>query len=164
MAGAPPPDDFRDNLLAATRHLRAFAIFLSGSVSAGDDLVQETLLLAWSKADQFGAGTNLRARLLSILRNIFYSNVRNRSREIEDGEGIDAQSIALPGVKESHIDLLDFRRALVRLPDHQREVLLLIDASGHSCEEAAAICQVEIGTVKSRLNRARLKLTKLLAL
>ncbi len=164
MAGALPPDDFRNNLIAEIKYLRAFAISLSGSVSAGDDLVQETLLRAWSKSDQFRVGTNLTAWLLTILRNVFYSNFRKRAHEVQDSDGVYANRIAVPGGQEGHIDLQDFRRALAKLPNHQREVLLLVGASGHTYEEAAAICRVEIGTVKSRLNRARLKLIKLLDL
>ncbi len=164
MAGAPPSDDFRDNLIAEIKHLRAFAISLSGSASVGDDLVQETLLCAWSRSDQFRVGTNLNAWLLTILRNIFYSTFRKRAREMQDSDGVYANRIAVPGGQEGHIDLQDFRRALAMLPNHQREVLLLVGASGHTYEEAAAICRVEIGTVKSRLNRARLKLIKLLDL
>ena len=150
-AGAPPSDDFRDNLIAEIKHLRAFAISLSGSASVGDELVQETLLRAWSKSDQFRVGTNLKAWLLTILRNIFYSTFRKRAREMQDSDGVYANRIAVPGGQEGHIDLQDFRRALAKLPNHQREVLLLVGASGHTYEEAAAICRVEIGTVKSCL-------------
>ncbi len=164
MTGALPSDDFRNDLIAEIKYLRAFAISLSGSVSAGDDLVQETLLRAWSKSDQFQVGTNLRAWLLTILRNVFYSDFRKRAREVQDGDGVHAGRLAVSGGQEGHIDLQDFRRALVKLPNHQREVLILVGASGHTYEEAAAICQVEIGTVKSRLNRARAKLIKLLDL
>jgi RNA polymerase sigma-70 factor (ECF subfamily) len=164
MAGVLPSDDFGDNLIAEIKHLRAFAISLSGSVAASDDLVQETLLRAWSKSDQFRVGTNLRAWLLTILRNIFYSSFRKRAREVQDGDGVNARGLAISGGQEGHLDLQDFRRALTELPAKQREVLILVGASGHTYEEAAAICEVEIGTIKSRLNRARSKLIKLLAL
>jgi len=163
-AGALPAHTFGDDLIAEIKHLRAFAISLSGSVSAGDDLVQETLLRARSKSDQFRVGTNLRAWLLTILRNIFYSTFRKRAREAQDGDGVYASRLAVSGSQEGHIDLQDFRGALAKLPTRQREVLILVGASGSTYEEAAAICQVEIGTVKSRLNRARLKLIKLLDL
>jgi RNA polymerase sigma-70 factor (ECF subfamily) len=164
MAGAPPPDAFGNDLVAEIKHLRAFAISLSGSISAGDDLVQETLLRAWSKSHQFRVGTSLRAWLATILRNIFYSNFRKRAPEIQDADGVYADRLPVSGGQEGHIDLQDFRRALAKLPDHQREVLLLVGVGGHSYEETAAICQVEIGTVKSRVNRARLKLIELLDL
>jgi RNA polymerase sigma-70 factor (ECF subfamily) len=164
VAGVLAPDGFGNDLIAEIKHLRAFAISLSGSVSAGDDLVQETLLRAWSKSNQFRVGTNLAAWLLTILRNIFYSNFRKRSREVQDSDGVYANRLAVSGGQEGHIDLQDFRRALAKLPNHQREVLLLVGASGHTYEEAAKICQVEVGTVKSRMNRARLKLIELLDL
>src|SRR5271166_4769386 len=164
MATTLPSDDFRDDLISEIKNLRAFAVSLSGSVSAADDLVQETLLRAWSKSEQFRVGTNLKAWLLTILRNVFYSSCRKRAREVQDGDGVYAGRLAVPGNQEGHVDLQDFRRALAKLPTDQREVLILVGASGHSYKEAAAICQVEIGTVKSRLNRARLKLIKLLDL
>ena len=160
---APSSHDW-DDLIAEIKHLRAFAISLSGSVSAGDDLVQETLLRAKNKSDQFRVGTNLRARLLTILRNVFYSSVRKRAREVQDGEDVYAGRLTVSGGQEGHIDLQDFRKALAKLPSQQREVLLLVGTSGHTYEEAAAICQVEIGTVKSRMKRARSRLVELLDL
>ena len=102
--------------------------------------------------------------MLTILRNTFYSDFRKRAREVQDGDGVHARRLTVSGDQEGHLDLQDFRKALVKLPTEQREVLILVGASGHTYEEAAAICQVEIGTVKSRLNRARAKLIKLLDL
>jgi len=158
-----PPDSFKDGLLAEIKTLRAFAISLCGSASLADDFVQETLLRAWSKSDSFEPGTNLRAWLFTILRNIYYSNYRKRAREVQDSDGVYARRLTIPGDQESHLDLEDFRRAMATLPTQQREVLTLIGASGLSYEEAAAICGVEIGTIKSRLSRARTKLAELLA-
>jgi RNA polymerase sigma-70 factor (ECF subfamily) len=159
-----PPNNFRDDLVAEIKNLRAFAISLSGSVSLADDLVQESLLRAWSKSDKFQPGTSLRAWLFTILRNIYYSNYRKRAREVQDSEGAYARRLTVSGDQESHLDLEDFRKALTKLPAEQREVLTLVGASGLSYEEAAVICQVEIGTIKSRLSRARAKLVELLAL
>jgi RNA polymerase sigma-70 factor, ECF subfamily len=159
-----PPASFKDELVAEMSNLRAFAISLSGSVSLADDLVQETLLRAWSKSDKFQAGTSLRAWLFTILRNIYYSNYRKRSREVQDSEGVYARRLIVSGDQESHLDLEDFRIALARLPSEQREVLILVGANGLSYEEAARICEVEIGTIKSRLSRARSKLVELLGL
>jgi RNA polymerase sigma-70 factor (ECF subfamily) len=159
-----PSNSFREELLAEMKNLRAFAISLSGSVSVADDLVQETLLRAWSKSDRFQPGTSLRAWLFTILRNIYYSNYRKRAREVQDTDGAYARRLTVPGDQESHLDLEDFRKALAKLPAEQREVLTLVGASGLSYEEAAAICEVEIGTIKSRLSRARSKLVELLAL
>ncbi|HKN29482.1 MAG TPA: sigma-70 family RNA polymerase sigma factor [Roseiarcus sp.] len=159
-----PPASFKDELVAEMSNLRAFAISLSGSVSLADDLVQETLLRAWSKSDKFQPGTSLRAWLFTILRNIYYSNYRKRAREVQDSDGAYARRLIVSGDQESHLDLEDFRKALARLPAEQREVLILVGANGLSYEEAATICQVEIGTIKSRLSRARSKLVEILAL
>ena len=159
-----PSTEFKDGLLAETRNLRAFAISLSGSVSLADDLVQESLLRAWSNSEKFQPGTSLRAWLFTILRNIYYSNYRKRSREVQDSDGLYARRLTVPGDQESHLDLEDFRHALTKLPAEQREVLTLIGASGLSYEEAAVVCQVGIATIKSRLSRARAKLVELLEL
>jgi RNA polymerase sigma-70 factor, ECF subfamily len=163
-AGPTPSNDFRDDLTAEINHLRAFAISLCRSEAAADDLVQETLLRAWSKSDKFRPGTRLRAWLFTILRNIYYSNYRKRAREVQDSDGVYARRLKVLGDQESHLDLEDFRGALAKLPAEQCEVLVLVGASGHSYEEAAEICMVKVGTIKSRLSRGRSKLTELLAL
>ena len=159
-----PSASFKDELLAEIRNLRAFAISLSGSVTLADDLVQESLLRAWANSDKFQPGTSLRAWLFTILRNIYYSNYRKRAREVQDSDGFYARRLTVPGDQESHLDLEDFRRALTMLPVEQREVLTLIGASGLSYEEAAEVCEVGIGTIKSRLSRARAKLVDILGL
>ena len=155
---------FKDELVAQIPGLRAFAVSLCGSVTMADDLVQEALLRAWSNSDKFQRGTSLRAWLFTILRNIFYSQYRKRAREVQDSDGVYARGIAVMGDQESHLDLADFRLALAKLPAEQREVLTMVGASGLSYEEAAVICGVEIGTIKSRLSRARTKLGELLGL
>ena len=159
-----PPASFKDELISEMSTLRAFAISLSGSVSLADDLVQETLLRAWSKSDKFQPGTSLRAWLFTILRNFYYSSYRKQAREVQDSDGAYTQRLIVSGDQESHLDLEDFRKALALLPTEQREVLILVGATGLSYEEAATICEVEIGTIKSRLSRARSKLVELLAL
>jgi RNA polymerase sigma-70 factor, ECF subfamily len=161
---AMPSARFKDELLAELKNLRAFAISLCGSISLADDLVQEALLRAWSKSERFQPGTNMRAWLFTILRNLYYSNFRKRAREVQDSDGVHALRLTVSGDQESHLDLEDFRTALTKLPAEQREVLTLIGAGGLSYEEAAAICKVEIGTIKSRLSRARTKLVELLGL
>jgi RNA polymerase sigma-70 factor, ECF subfamily len=155
---------FKDDLVAEIPGLRAFAVSLCGSVTMADDLVQEALLRAWANSDKFQIGTSLRAWLFTILRNIYYSQYRKRAREVQDSNGVYARGIAVEGDQESHLDLADFRKALARLPVEQREVLTMVGASGLSYEEAAAICGVEIGTIKSRLSRARTRLSDLLGL
>jgi len=157
-----PPQKFTDELLAERDKLRAFAISLSSSVLLADDLVQETLLRAWTKWEKFTPDTSLRAWLFTILRNIYYSNYRKRTREVQDSEGAYARRLSVEGNQESHLDLEDFRRALETLPGEQQEVVILVGANGLSYEGAAAIMGVEIGTIKSRLSRARKRLTELL--
>jgi RNA polymerase sigma-70 factor, ECF subfamily len=156
-------DSFKHDLVAEIPNLRAFAASLCGSVTLADDLVQDTLLRAWSNSDKFQAGTSLRAWLFTILRNTYYSHYRKRSREVLDPDGVYSEKLITIGDQESHLDLADFRKALAKLPPEQREVLTMIGATGLSYEEAAEICGVAIGTIKSRLNRARSKLGELLA-
>jgi RNA polymerase sigma-70 factor (ECF subfamily) len=153
---------FRDELLSTLPSLRAFAISLSGKRDRADDLVQETLTKAWKHQDSFTPGTNLKAWLYAILRNEFYSQMRKKGREIEDVDGNFSSQLAVHAEQPGHLDLADMRVALTKLPPDQREALLLIGASGLSYEEAAEICGVAVGTIKSRVNRARRKLGELL--
>src|SRR3984957_12795297 len=103
-----PSTSFKDELLAETRNLRAFAISLSSSESLADDLVQESLLRAWSNSEKFQPGTRLRAWLFTILPNIYYSNYRKRAREVQDCCGLFARLLTVPVDQESHLDLEDF--------------------------------------------------------
>lgn len=157
-------EDFKDGLIREIPNLRAFAASLSGSMQLADDLVQDTLLKAWGNSDKFEPGTSLRAWLFTILRNTYYSLYRKRGREVQDSEGTYAERMATHGNQESHLDLADFRKALAKLPEEQREVLIMVGATGLSYEEAAEICGVAIGTIKSRVNRARTKLAELLSI
>ncbi|WP_445501909.1 sigma-70 family RNA polymerase sigma factor [Microvirga sp. G4-2] len=154
--------DLREALLAAVPSLRAFAISLSGQVDKADDLVQDTLLRALSNLHRFERGTNLNAWLFTILRNLFRSEYRKRRREIADPDGSYARRLKVQPQQGSHLDFEDFRTALSRLPSDQREALLLVGASGFSYEEAARICGCAVGTIKSRVNRARIRLAALL--
>ncbi len=157
-------DRFTQQLLAEVSSLRAFAASLSGSIQLADDLVQETLLKAWAHADSFHEGTNFRAWLFTILRNTYYSLYRKRGREVNDTDGYFAARLSVPAAQDSSIDLADFRTALAKLPDDQREVLVMVGAAGISYEEAAQICGCAVGTIKSRVNRARVKLAEMLNL
>ncbi len=157
-----PSSSFRENLIKEIPNLRAFAASLSGSMQTADDLVQDTLLKAWGHSEKFAEGTNLRAWLFTILRNTYYSMYRRRGREVQDTDGIYSSKVAVQGNQESAIDLADFRIALAKLPEEQREVLIMVGATGLSYEEAAEICNVAVGTIKSRINRARNKLAELL--
>jgi RNA polymerase sigma-70 factor, ECF subfamily len=155
--------ELRDALLAAVPSLRAFAISLSGQVDRADDLVQDTLLRALSYIDRFERGTNLNAWLFTILRNLFHSEYRKRRREVEDPDGSYAGRLKVHPEQGSRLDFEDFRAALAKLPADQREALLLVGASGFAYEEAAQICGCAVGTIKSRVNRARSRLAQLLA-
>jgi RNA polymerase sigma-70 factor (ECF subfamily) len=150
----------REELLASVRSLRAFAVSLCGQPDRADDLVQETLVKAWSNIDSFQEGTNLQAWLFTILRNHYYSEIRKRRREVEDTDGQYAARLATHPPQQGHLDLADFKAALRELPDDQREALILVGASGFSYEEAAGICDVAVGTIKSRVSRARSHLAK----
>ncbi len=160
----PPSIEFREGLIKEMPNLRAFAISLSGRHAQADDLVQETLLKAWSNVGSFTPGTNLRAWLFTILRNTFYSSHRRTSREVQDTDGIFSERVSVPAPQDSAIDMADFRIALEKLPEDQREALIMVGASGLSYEEAAEICGVAVGTIKSRVNRARARLAILLGI
>lgn len=153
---------FRNLLAQAVPVLRAFAISLSSRFDLADDLVQETLLKAWRHQERFEPGTNLRAWLFMILRNEYYSMRRKRRREVEDGNDVYAGQLAATGAQESTIAMREFRIALAQLPDEQREAILLIGALGVSYGEAATTCGVPVGTMKSRVSRARARLKMML--
>lgn len=153
---------FKHAMLAALPSLRAFAMSLTGRPDRADDLVQETVMKAWAKQSSFQLGTNMNAWLFTILRNLFYSQMRKRGREVQDSEGTFTASLGVAPAQDGVLDLADFRRALDTLPADQREALLLIGASGFSYEEAAEICGCAVGTVKSRVNRARNRLQVIL--
>src|SRR5947208_1337270 len=152
----------KDAVFAAIPSLRAFAISLSGSVDRADDLVQETLLRALSNISSFQPGTNMSAWLFTILRNLFRSEYRKRRREVEDADGSYAATLTSQPEHHSRIEYAELRGALGKLPDDQREALILVGASGFSYEEAATICGCAVGTIKSRVNRARSKLAAML--
>jgi RNA polymerase sigma-70 factor (ECF subfamily) len=154
----------RDTMLAAVPSLRAFGISLCGNVDRADDLVQETLLRALANIDSFQPGTNMSAWLFTILRNLFRSEYRKRRREVEDADGSYADTLKSQPEQTSRIEFEEFRTALDKLPEDQREALILVGASGFSYEEAAEICGCAVGTIKSRVNRARTRLSNLLSI
>src|SRR5690349_8739645 len=152
----------RDAMLAAVPSLRAFAISLCGNVDRADDLVQETLLRALANINSFQPGTNMSAWLFTILRNLFRSEYRKRRREVEDTDGSYAESLKSQPEQVGRVEFEEFRVALGKLPPDQREALILVGASGFSYEEAAEICGCAVGTIKSRVNRARGRLGELM--
>jgi RNA polymerase sigma-70 factor (ECF subfamily) len=159
MAEAPT---FKSDLLAAIPSLRAFAVSLAQNSDRADDLVQETLVKAWDKQGSFQPGTNLKAWLFTILRNEFYSQMRKRGREVQDSDGLMTARLAIHPSQQGKLDLEDFRGALKQLPEDQREAIILIGAAGFSYEEAAEICGCAVGTIKSRVSRARARLQEML--
>jgi RNA polymerase sigma-70 factor, ECF subfamily len=153
---------FRDDLIAAIPSLRAFGFSLTSRSDRADDLVQETLMKAWKHHSKFQEGTNIKAWLYTILRNEFYSQLRKRRREVEDADGQYSGRVLVQPQQQGHLDMADLKTALQKLPDDQREAIILVGASGFSYEEAAVICGVATGTIKSRVSRARTKLIEIL--
>jgi RNA polymerase sigma-70 factor, ECF subfamily len=152
----------RDSMLKAIPNLRAFAISLTGNLDQADDLVQEALARGLGHLDGFEAGTNIQAWLFTILRNQFNTAYRRKKREVEDPDGGLASRLTSAPEQDGHLDFEDLKSALARLPVDQREALLLVAAEGFSYEEAAEICGTKLGTIKSRINRARAQLIKYL--
>jgi RNA polymerase sigma-70 factor, ECF subfamily len=150
------------DLLACVPHLRTFAWFLARNRERADDLVQDTIVRALGAAHRFQAGTNLKAWMFTILRNLHYNGLRKNRVQIQS---LDDPLAYEPTVLPSQIASLefgDFRRAFWQLADDRREALMLIGASGLSYEEAAKVCECPKGTVKSRVSRARRELLQIL--
>ncbi len=154
----------RDQVLGTVPSLRAFAITLCGNIDRADDLVQETVLRALSHIDSYEPGTNMPAWLFTILRNLFRSEYRKRRREVEDADGRYAETLKSHPEQTGRVEIEEFRTALAKLPSDQQEALILVGASGFSYEDAASICGCAVGTIKSRVNRARTRLADLLAI
>ena len=151
-------DPVRQAMLKAIPHLRAFAISLTGNVTYADDLVQAALLRGLENLDKFEPGTSMQAWLFTILRNQFYTEVRQRRREVADPDGVMVGNLAVMPEQGARLDFNDMQSALARLSVEQREALLLVGAEGVSYEEAARICGTTLGTIKSRISRARTRL------
>lgn len=154
--------EFKAQLAQVIPHLRAFGRSVSGSRDLADDLVQETLMKAWAARQRFQAGTNMRAWTFIILRNLYLSQMR-RSRFRGEWDDLVADRIlAAPAGQDKQVELGDMQRALLHLPQPQREALILVGAGGFAYEEAAEICGVAVGTIKSRVARGRVALEALL--
>ena len=157
-----PDDEFKDQLAQVIPHLRAFGRSLSGNRDTADDLVQETLLKAWAARKRFQAGTNMRAWTFIILRNLFLSQMRRARFKGEWDDVTAAKILAAPASQDRHVELGDMQRALMQLPQPQREALILVGAGGFAYEEAAQICGCAVGTIKSRVARGRVALEALM--
>lgn len=154
---------FKAELVSLLPHLRAFSRGLCGRPDQADDLVQETVMRAWTARDSFVAGTNMKAWTFTIMRNHFLNFLRQqRRKDMIYAEGLDADAPVLAN-QEDGVHVNDLQTALNRLPDDRREALLLVGAGGLSYDEAAAICGVAAGTMKSRVSRARAQLALIIA-
>lgn len=154
--------EFKKQLAQVIPHLRAFGRSLSGNRDLADDLVQETLMKAWAARLRFQAGTNMRAWTFIILRNLYLSQMRRARFKGEWDDLVADRILAAPASQDRHVDLGDMQRALLHLPQPQREALILVGAGGFAYEEAAEICGVAVGTIKSRVARGRVALETLM--
>jgi RNA polymerase sigma-70 factor (ECF subfamily) len=156
------PDRWRDDVLALIPALRAFAWSLCHNSADADDLVQETLIKAWTHRSKFQLGTNLRAWLFTILRNTYYTAMVRRRREVSDTNGKHTATLTAPATQDWSVAMRALQAAMARLPPEHREALVLVGAAGLTYEEAAEICGCALGTIKSRVNRARARLLKIM--
>lgn len=155
-------DLFPDAIVALIPMMRAYAMSLTRSRPEADDLVQDTLVRAWRFRSAYEPGTNLKAWLYKILRNIFYSNHARRKLVVQDVDGKLTAQLACTPDQEWQIEFGDLLRSLDRLTPDTRDALLLIVVAGLSYDEAAEVCGCATGTLKSRVNRARARLAELL--
>ncbi len=153
---------FKRDLVTLIPHLRAFARTLCGDAAAADDLAQDTVMKAWDARSSYQMGTNMKAWTFMILRNQFYSEKRRSWRQTQlDQEAAERTLVAIDD-PASPLALDELRQALTMLPTEQREALILVGAGGFAYEEAADICGCAVGTVKSRVSRARRALQAIL--
>src|ERR1700743_649211 len=155
--GADPAREaaFKAELVALIPHLRAFARTLAGVPTAADDLAQDAMMKAWDARQSYQLGTNMKAWTFMILRNQFYSEKRRSWRQTQlDQEAAERTLVAVDD-PEAPVALDELRQGLAMLPAEQREALILVGAGGFAYEEAAEICDCAVGTVKSRVSRAR---------
>jgi RNA polymerase sigma-70 factor (ECF subfamily) len=152
------PQELQGQILPLIPNMRAFARSISRNPTLADDLVQESLIKAFQNSDRFAEGSNLKAWLFTIVRTTYLSHLRRRKYEVEDADGKNAEAVHVPEAQSGHMDMIDFVKALDALPPDQREALILVGAEGFSYEDVALMCGCAVGTVKSRVNRARAQL------
>jgi RNA polymerase sigma-70 factor (ECF subfamily) len=162
VAAADPRDAFKRELVALIPHLRAFARTLTGDATSADDLAQDAMMKAWDARDSYQMGTNMKAWTFMILRNQFYSEKRRSWRQTQLDPEVAERTLVATDNPESPVALDELRLGLAMLPAEQREALILVGAGGFAYEEAAVICDCAVGTVKSRVSRARRALQALL--
>lgn len=161
---AAQTETLKADLIALMPALRAYSRSLCTNQATADDMVQEALVKALDNLHRFEIGTSIRAWVFTILRNTYYTALRKSRREVEDADGAHAARLCERPSQDGAVDLEDFKRVFQTLSEDHREVLMLIGAAGLSYEEVAEICQCAIGTVKSRVNRARAKLGEALGM
>ncbi len=154
-ADAQAEAKFKADLVALIPHMRAFARTMTGNPAQADDLAQEALAKAWQCRDSFTMGTNMKAWAFMILRNQFYSDMRRAWRNVQLDQEAAERTLLASDDPNAPIELNELRMALASLPVDQREAVILVGAGGMSYEEAAEICDCAVGTVKSRVSRAR---------
>jgi len=155
-------NELHQDIVGCLPHLRAFALLLCRDRALADDLVQEAALRALSHRHQFRAGTNFKAWIMTILRNSYFSEMRRRKRASRlQGQELWGATAASGG-QEERLAMRDLDRALGTLPEVQREALVLVGADGFSYEDAAGIAECAVGTMKSRVSRARFQLERLM--
>ncbi len=152
--------DFRSSLVQYIPDLRAFARFLSKDRDRADDLVQEAVLRALAAMHQYKPGTNMKSWLFTILRNQFYTELRKVGVPAVPLDEEILKSVTVTPAQEAHLEFGDFQKAFWQLSEEHREVLILVGASGLSYEDAAEVCSCAVGTIKSRLSRARTELNR----
>jgi RNA polymerase sigma-70 factor (ECF subfamily) len=159
-----PADEaiFKRDLVGLIPHLRAFARTLCGDAAAADDLAQDAIMKAWDARASFQIGTNMKAWTFMILRNQFYSEKRRSWRQSQLDQESAERTLVAADDPEAPVALDEMRLALGMLPTEQREALILVGAGGFAYEEAAEICECAVGTVKSRVSRARRALQAIL--
>jgi RNA polymerase sigma-70 factor (ECF subfamily) len=163
MAQQPEASEaFREELTALIPKMRAFGRTMCGDAASGDDLAQDSLLKAWTAHGSYRPGTNMKGWVFMIMRNGFYSDKRRSWRRVEMDEARERSLLAVSNPTAA-LELDEVRRALQRLPEEQREALLLIGAGGFSYEEVAEIAGCAVGTIKSRVSRARDAIALILA-
>jgi RNA polymerase sigma-70 factor (ECF subfamily) len=153
---------FKRELVGLIPHLRAFARTLTGDPASADDLAQEALIKAWDARSSYQMGTNMKAWTFMILRNQFYSEKRRSWRQTQLDQEAAERTLVATDNPEAPVALDELRQGLAMLPPEQREALILVGAGGFAYEEAADICGCAVGTVKSRVSRARRSLQAIL--
>jgi RNA polymerase sigma-70 factor, ECF subfamily len=159
---ASPDHPFHLQLHHEIPGLQRHAIHMTRNWHRAQDMVQETLVKAWASRDRYVPDTNLRAWLHTILRNTFLSDIRKRRREVEDVDGELAAQLSQPPPQDHAVALSELLAAMADLPLPQREALSLVGAAGFTQEEAADRLGCAIGTIKSRVWRARATLSDVL--